>query len=709
MKKRVLSLLLALVIALSLAVPAFAADEFQAEEPAAPVEEEAPVMEEPAAPEEAPIVEEPAAPVEAAPAEPMPEEAPAVPVWEPEIADMPSAAAIDEPAPASREEDGLGDAYLVSPIIASGMYDGYSARKMLDLVNDFRTGPDAWYWNETNTAKVVLQDLQPLTYDYALERIAMWRAAELVLNFDHIRPDGTMPDSLIIHGVSTWAENIAYGTGPLGSMQSIFDGWAETNYGYAGQGHRRTMLSSRYTAIGIACFIYNGAYFWVQEFGYENSGAADLYAPPTLPAGAVAGGYCGYDWDNMIWYLTADGTLTFSGEGEMEDYDYSYTLWGEDFDPRNVRRIVVEEGITRIGAFVFASDDLLNVTEISLPSTLTSIGVGAFNGTFGFDELTLPAAVTTVEDYAFSGSGLTVRPAPGNESYVEKDGVLFTKDMSELVCCPWGRTGTYTVPSSVKTVRAGAFMLSGLTGVTLPEGLTEIGTEAFEYSELTKIEIPASVTKIGATAFGACEKLTSVTVLNPDCEIEEDAWGGGETLGLAGTATVYGHAGSTAQAFARQHGFTFKSLDGTAGEPSLESIKPPAGGTGWRYVPETGDYYYFKNYKRVGDFWIGKAEGGSKWADLWYYADADGKLLTGFQYLDDLKGGKAWYMLQVDNENGTTGKMLTDWQWTYTRAGWGYFSPSYGSQGMCLYTDAWGEYNAAWGLWQDGLAHRGTK
>lgn len=245
MNKRVLSMLLALVMALSLAVPVFAAeDEFQAEEPAAPVEEEAPVMEEPAVPvEEAPAEEEPAAPAEAAPAEPMPEEEPAAPVWEPVIADMPAAAAIDEPAAISREEDGQGDADLVYSIIANGEYDIDGARSMLKLINDFRTGPDAWYWNETNTAKVVLQDLQPLTYDYALEQIAMWRAAELVHAFDHMRPDGTMPGSLIIHGVSTWAENIAYGTGPLGLMQSIFDGWAETDYGYAGQGHRRTMLT----------------------------------------------------------------------------------------------------------------------------------------------------------------------------------------------------------------------------------------------------------------------------------------------------------------------------------------------------------------------------------------------------------------------------------------------------------------------------------
>ncbi len=144
----------------------------------------------------------------------------------------------------------------------------------------------------------------------------------------------------------------------------------------------------------------------------------------------------------------------------------------------------------------------------------------------------------------------------------------------------------------------------------------------------------------------------------------------------------------------------------TTPAPEDPDIQPPAGGTGWRYVPETGDYYYFKDYVRKGDYWVGFADGASKWANNWYYADATGKLLTGFQYLDDLKGGKAWYMLQTTNANGEIGKMLTGWQQTYTAAGTGYFSPKYGSQGLCTYTTAWGSYSAATGLWGDGQSHR---
>ena len=140
--------------------------------------------------------------------------------------------------------------------------------------------------------------------------------------------------------------------------------------------------------------------------------------------------------------------------------------------------------------------------------------------------------------------------------------------------------------------------------------------------------------------------------------------------------------------------------------PGPDDIQPPAGGTGWRYVPETGDYYYFKDGVRKGDYWVGFADGASAWANNWYYADAAGKLLTGFQYLDDLKDGRAWYFLQTTNARGEIGKMLTGWQETGV-AGQGWFSPSYGQQGMCTWTKAWGSYNAAAGLWEDGLAHKG--
>ena len=56
------------------------------------------------------------------------------------------------------------------------------ARAMLDRINDFRTGSDAWYWDQTDTNKVYVTGLSTLEYDYELEKVAMQRAAEIVIN-----------------------------------------------------------------------------------------------------------------------------------------------------------------------------------------------------------------------------------------------------------------------------------------------------------------------------------------------------------------------------------------------------------------------------------------------------------------------------------------------------------------------------------------------
>ena len=173
--------------------------------------------------------------------------------------------------PAALTEDILttpaADGALGSTTV-TGKYHQTDARSMLSMINDFRTGSDAWVWNSDNTTKTTYSSLRTLTWDYALEEIAMQRAAEIALSFSHTRPDGTRCFTCSVNGVTSWAENIAAGQT---SVQSVFVSWREDSYGYSGQGHRRNMLNPDYSAVGIACFEYNGCKYWVQEFGYSVS------------------------------------------------------------------------------------------------------------------------------------------------------------------------------------------------------------------------------------------------------------------------------------------------------------------------------------------------------------------------------------------------------------------------------------------------------
>lgn len=153
-------------------------------------------------------------------------------------------------------------------------YKQSDARSMLSMVNSFRAS-NAKCWNESDTAQVTYSGLSPLTYDYKLEQVAMQRAAEIAVNFSHTRPNGETCFTAFPDNVYYYGENIAFGQR---SAQEAYMDWREDNDKYDGQGHRRNMLGSGYTSIGIACVEVDGVKFWVQNFGSPNTGAAQTPA-----------------------------------------------------------------------------------------------------------------------------------------------------------------------------------------------------------------------------------------------------------------------------------------------------------------------------------------------------------------------------------------------------------------------------------------------
>lgn len=193
---------------------------------------------------------------------------------------------------------------LLSLVLVIGMFGGVSstvfakdqevvtvkfeqteARKMLKLVNEFRTN-GSWCWDETDTKKVKYPAVKALKYDYDLERSAMIRAAEITKLYDHTRPNGKGPET-VLNNYGTCGENIAWTEGYGLSAEHVFSLWKEDNEDYNGQGHRRNMLNGEYGAIGIACCYVNGRYYWVQEFrdfvvDANKSPANDGYTDATI-------------------------------------------------------------------------------------------------------------------------------------------------------------------------------------------------------------------------------------------------------------------------------------------------------------------------------------------------------------------------------------------------------------------------------------------
>jgi hypothetical protein len=133
--------------------------------------------------------------------------------------------------------------------------------------------------------------------------------------------------------------------------------------------------------------------------------------------------------------------------------------------------------------------------NFTIPNNVTSIGGSAFSYCTSLTSVTINGNyIQNFSGSSFSGcTSLTAINVSGNDiytSYSSSDGVLYNKDKTELIICPGGKTGAFTIPNSVTII--GGYAFSGC-------------------SSLTSVTIPNSVTIIGGYAFSGCSNLTSVT------------------------------------------------------------------------------------------------------------------------------------------------------------------------------------------------------
>jgi hypothetical protein len=183
-----------------------------------------------------------------------------------------------------------------------------------------------------------------------------------------------------------------------------------------------------------------------------------------------------------------------------------------------MKSLSIPEGVTVIEQDAF--DRCTGLTEISIPASVIRIGEDVNDAEDSFDGCTALTVITVAE---------------ANEVYTSEDGVLFNKDKTALLLCPEGRSGAYTVPSSVTDIVYCAFEdCAKLTDVTIPGSVTSIGELAFTRSGLTSITIPGSVKVITGVirnegvygVFAACTALTSVTLSEGVTSIGDTAFFG---------------------------------------------------------------------------------------------------------------------------------------------------------------------------------------
>ena len=230
------------------------------------------------------------------------------------------------------------------------------------------------------------------------------------------------------------------------------------------------------------------------------------------------------------------GTLTIAGDGAMYDYSsISGTPWyGVKNDIKAVKftgsptnignfafnncyyitNVVIPSSVTSIGESAFVGCDF---ASIEIPNSVKSIGATAFQRCRALESVTIPEGVTSLGECAFEYcSGLTSVVVPSTVTSIG-DGI-FEQCIS---------LKSITFANGIKNI--GNYMLSGcreLTNIDIPSSVTSIGNYALSGCKaLESIEIPATVTSIGKSAFRNCG-LTSVKFLASVTSISENTFDG---------------------------------------------------------------------------------------------------------------------------------------------------------------------------------------
>lgn len=176
--------------------------------------------------------------------------------------------------------------------------------------------------------------------------------------------------------------------------------------------------------------------------------------------------------------------------------------------------IIIPNSVSRIENLAFRNCS--NLTEISLGNHVSVIGDQAFGYCTGLTTVTIPTSVTLIGSGTFLGctSLSAIATEEMNLNYSSLNGVLFNKSKTELIVYPGGKSGSYSIPETVTTIKDIAFYnCNNLSSVIIGNSVTSIGFQAFSGStNLASVIIGNGITSFGSEAFFGCTSLANVTI-----------------------------------------------------------------------------------------------------------------------------------------------------------------------------------------------------
>lgn len=207
------------------------------------------------------------------------------------------------------------------------------------------------------------------------------------------------------------------------------------------------------------------------------------------------------------------------------------------YECEGLKSVTLPEGMEVIGSESFYG--CTSLADIAFPESLTSISDYAFQNCTSLKKITLTENVVNLGKYIFQSCKTLekIETDKNTPMFMDKDGVLFTKDGVTLIRYPEAKKDeSYTIPEGCTQLASGSFTdavylknidmgnaatygmdvffrCTGLESITLPEGTTDIGPYMFAYcSSIKDIKFPSTLKSIGDYAFYTCAALTDVTV-----------------------------------------------------------------------------------------------------------------------------------------------------------------------------------------------------